>query len=332
MPDFKQMNSSHKPTIIFMGTPEFAVPSLEILFQHGYSIKAVLTAADKPAGRGREIKSSPVKNAAIKNDIPVLQPTNLKDDNFIRQLKSLKPDLFVVVAFRMLPREVWEIPPLGTFNLHASVLPQYRGAAPINWAIINGETRTGVTTFFIDEKIDTGKIIDSRAIAINPGDTAGSLHDKLKILGAELVLKTVEKIAKDSYELKDQDQLMESESKLKKAPKIFKEDCRINWKLPVKDIQNFIRGLSPLPGAFTTLVSPEGKGWIIKIFQSDISEPDNKHQNEQASILTDGKNFLKVDLSGGTLDILEIQQEGKKKMKVDEFLRGFKISDNWSLK
>jgi methionyl-tRNA formyltransferase len=326
------MKNSHKPTIVFMGTPEFAVPSLEILVHHGFPVMTVVTAADKPAGRGQEIKSSPVKNFAVENNIPVLQPTNFKDKNFIEQLKSLNPDLFVVVAFRMLPKEVWEIPPMGTFNLHASLLPQYRGAAPINWAIINGEKRTGVTTFFIDEKIDTGKIISSISISIEPDDNAGLLHDKLKILGADLVLETVEKIAQGSCELKDQYQLVGDETELKKAPKIYKEDCRINWQLPVVDIHNFIRGLSPYPGAFTILESPQGKSWIIKTFRSEIIERDHRPENVQPLILTDYKNFLKVSLFDGILNILEIQQEGKKKMKIDEFLRGFKISESWRLK
>ncbi len=315
--------------IVFMGTPDFAVPSLDILIKNGYDIAGVITAPDKPAGRGRKISYSPVKKYALSNDLPVLQPQNLKDENFINLLKSLKPDIQVVVAFRMLPGAVWEIPPLGTFNLHASLLPQYRGAAPINWAVINGEKETGVTTFFINEEIDTGKIILSEKVEITPNETAGELHDKLMMAGANLVLLTVDSIINNKYSLTNQSELTGETVSLKKAPKIFKEDCRIDWTKSVNEIYNFIRGLSPYPGAFTELVLPNDKTLLLKIYRAEkpgtCKEDIIKDKDlSPGKIQTDGKSYLKISCKNGFINITEIQQEGKRIMKTEEFLRGFK--------
>ncbi|OQX78486.1 MAG: methionyl-tRNA formyltransferase [Bacteroidetes bacterium 4484_249] len=320
--------------IIFMGTPDFAVPGLDILMKHGYNIAGVVTAADKPAGRGRKIKYSPVKKFALENNIPVFQPTNLKENDFVKKLKSLKPDLFIVVAFRMLPKVIWQIPKFGTFNLHASLLPQYRGAAPINWAIINGEKETGVTTFFIDEKIDTGKIIFTEKTEIGEDENAGDLHDRLMEMGAGLILKTVRAIENRDFKLIDQDNLNIQSSNLKPAPKIYKDDCKINWNRNTNDIYNFIRGLSPYPTAFTKLVAPDKTTRIVKIFKAgkiDYKPENFQPENLPGSIYTDGKNYLKVYCNDGLLDIEEIQMEGKRRMKMDEFLRGFSINNEWKM-
>jgi len=318
--------------IVFMGTPDFAVPSLDILVKNGYNIAGVITAPDKPAGRGRKISYSPVKKYALSNNLLVLQPQNLKDENFINRLKSLKPDIQVVIAFRMLPKAVWEIPPLGTFNLHASLLPQYRGAAPINWAVINGEKETGVTTFFIKEEIDTGKIILSEKVEITPNETAGELHDKLMMIGANLVLLTVDSIINNKYSLTNQSELTVEAASLKKAPKIFKEDCRIDWTKSVNEIYNFIRGLSPYPGAFTELVSPNHKTLLLKIYRAEKTETCKEDiikdkDLSPGKIQTDGKGYLKISCKNGFINITEIQQEGKRMMKIEEFLRGFSINN-----
>lgn len=319
------------PKIVFMGTAEFAIPSLEILIQNGYPIPAVITAPDKPAGRGQKIKFSPVKDHAIKSNLTVLQPENLKEESFIGQLKGMNPDIFVVVAFRMLPKAVWEIPLLGTFNLHASLLPQYRGAAPINWAIINGEKETGVTTFFIDDQIDTGKIIESKRIEINSDDNAGSLHDKLMMIGAELVLETVNKISNGQFELKDQDQLIQSGMELKKAPKIFRDDCKISWDEPVEKIHNLVRGLNPYPGSFTQIASPEGRLYDLKVFETFVVEDNQIPNHSFPQLKTDGKTYLQVICRNGIIGISKLQQEGKRRMNTEEFLRGFSISENWKI-
>ena len=308
-----------------MGTASFAVPSLEVLLRKGYSISAVVTAPDKPAGRGQKIRYSPVKVFATENNIPLLQPEKLKDETFVTSLQKLKPDLQIVVAFRMLPKIVWEIPTLGTFNLHASLLPQYRGAAPINHAIINGENETGVTTFFIDEKIDTGKIILRDKTDINDHESAGELHDRLMILGADLVLKTVKLIESGKPLLTDQ----ESEEKileLKPAPKIFREQCLIDWKWEVRQINNFIRGLSPVPCAFSRVELRSGMIKNIKIFSCEIKEPGNPAENP-GNISSDGKTYLEVSGKDGLILPGKIQVEGKKAMHISDFLRGFDPND-----
>ena len=306
--------------IIFMGTPEFAVPSLEILLEHHFNVVAVITAPDKPKGRGRQLAASPVKEAAMAHGLPILQPTNLKDSAFVEELKSYQADLQVVVAFRMLPEVVWDMPTIGTFNLHASLLPQYRGAAPINWAIIHGETETGVTTFMIRHEIDTGSILFQEKEPIHPEDTAGTLYERLMQKGAQLVLKTVEAISRDDYTLIPQ----KTEGlELKSAPKIQKETCEINWHLPAGKVRNFIRGLSPYPAAFTTLSTPQGDK-NCKIYKTSLMGiKDEKLQ--PGAIKTDNKTYLYIQTADELLSIDELQLEGKKRMPVQEFLKGNKL-------
>lgn len=312
-----------------MGTPHFAVPSLDLLVKSGYTVVAVITAPDKPAGRGRMISSSPVKEYALKNNLNVLQPTNLKDPAFIQFLESFHADLQVVVAFRMLPDVIWKMPRLGTFNLHASLLPQYRGAAPINRAIMNGETETGVTTFFINENIDTGSIIFTERIKIEDNDTAGSLHDRLMYAGAQLVLKTIETIAGGHVTIVSQELLISKTPEIKTAPKIFKEDCRIDWHRKTRDIHNFIRGLSPFPAAFTTIHSISGESLNVKIYASSLTFDVEKNfistDYNPGTIHTDQKTFLHVSCADGLISIRELQLEGKRRMDVKEFLKGFKL-------
>jgi methionyl-tRNA formyltransferase len=300
--------------IVFMGTPDFAVASLNALFEAGYDISGVVTAADKPAGRGQKLQESAVKKYAVEKGLKVLQPLKLKDPEFIEELRSLKADLQVVVAFRMLPEIVWNMPRKGTINLHASLLPNYRGAAPINHAIINGETESGVTTFFLKHEIDTGDVIFSEKVAIAEDDSAGDLHDHLMEAGAGLLLKTVKAIAEDNY--KEQPQL--SSDELKHAPKIFKEFCKIDWNQPVKTIYNLIRGLSPYPTAFTELNDK-----TIKIFKARYEE--TTPENVPGEHVTDGKTFLKFAAKDGFISLLDLQYEGKKRMMVDEFLRGMRL-------
>lgn len=303
--------------IIFMGTPEFAVPSLQILVENGYNIVAVITAPDKPQGRGKKIIPSPVKQFALDKGIPVLQPTNLKSPSFLDELHSYRADLQVVVAFRMLPEAVWSMPPKGTFNLHASLLPQYRGAAPINWAIINGETETGVTTFMIKHEIDTGNILFQEKEPILPEDTAGTLYERLKQKGSQLVLKTVEAIASNNYKLAPQP---DANQHLKTAPKIQRETCQINWNQPAEQIRNFIRGLSPYPAAWTTLKMQAGeKNCKIYAVSHTGLQDDTLKPGE---IKTDHKHYIHVQTSDFLLAIEELQLEGKKRLFVQDFLRG----------
>lgn len=317
--------------IVFMGTPDFAVPSLDILVQHNYKIVGVITAPDKPAGRGQQLHQSAVKKYAVEKNLAVLQPEKLKNADFINELKALEPNLFIVVAFRMLPELVWQMPEYGTFNLHASLLPQYRGAAPINWAVINGEKETGVTTFFLQQEIDTGNIILQEKINIEDEDNAGSVHDKLMNIGSQLVLKTVKSIEENTVVACPQSMVDSQQLTIRHAPKIFKETCLIDWNKPALKIHNLIRGLSPYPTAFTHL---DGKA--LKIFASQISQWSivNSHLKEPTSIdhqrlsidyKTDNKTFLSFKCADGYLDVLELQLEGKKRMKVDEFLRGHKF-------
>lgn len=302
--------------IVFMGTPEFAVESLRALVGSRHTVVAVVTVADKPAGRGQSVQSSPVKKFAAEHGITVLQPLKLKDPDFLHQLKLLNADLFVVVAFRMLPVEVWNMPPLGTINLHGSLLPQYRGAAPINRAIMNGENKTGVTTFFLQQEIDTGNIIMQTEIPISPDETAGELHDRMMITGAETLAKTVDLIADGKADAIPQDGFLKEHTSLKQAPKIFKEDCRINFDQSLEDVHNFIRGLSPYPAAWTML---ENK--TLKIFRGhkEVQKVDSTELWK-----TDGKTYLKFRCNNGWYHCSEVQLEGKKRMEITEFLRGWR--------
>ena len=297
-----------------MGTPEFAVPSLQSLVESNSNVVAVVTVPDKPAGRGQKQTASPVKIYAESQGIPVLQPEKLKNPAFLEELKSYDADLQVVVAFRMLPEVVWSMPSKGTFNLHSSLLPQYRGAAPINWAIINGETESGVTTFFIEKDIDTGKIIFQDKEPISPDDNAGTLYERLMRKGANLVVKTVEAIALGSY---PQEPQSEPEN-IKAAPKIFRETCEIDWNKPAVEIHNFVRGLSPYPAAWTTL-----NGLSCKVFKTRIT--DIKGDSQQGEYNTDNKSYLHFRTGDGWLAIEELQIEGKKRMAIGDFLRGYKL-------
>jgi len=312
-----------------MGTPEFAVSSLDILFKCGYEIVAVITAPDKPAGRGKKLSESPVKQFALQTGLNLLQPKNLKDPGFIQKLKNLNADLQIVVAFRMLPEIVWKMPKLGTFNLHASLLPQYRGAAPMNWAIINGETESGLTTFFLDKLIDTGEIIFNEKILISSDETLGELHDEMMIKGAELVLKTTKAIQEGNVKLTKQNVLLSSEIEIKPAPKIHKTDCKINWNNDCLKIYNLVRGLCPYPAAFSEFVSIDNKRIIFKIFK--VSVEDKNHKLLSGTILTDNKSFLKIAVNDGFINIIELQLAGKNKMNVFDFLRGFKVPENWQV-
>jgi len=292
-----------------MGTPDFAIPSLKALIESEHIISAVVTGADKERGRGQKLTYTPVKEFALKYNIPVLQPEKLKDPNFILQLKDLNADLYVIVAFKILPMEVFTLPSKGSFNLHGSLLPKYRGAAPIQWALINGEKETGVTTFMLEDKVDTGNIIIQEKINIDNDDDFGTLHDKLSILGAETVLKTVELISKGNAELKRQDDMLASP-----APKISKELTEINWEKSAEEIHNLIRGLSPFPGAYFKFANKVIKIFKTIIIQAQELSPGQIRQSKDSLIVGCGKNSLKV---------LELQQEGKKRMKIEEFLRGF---------
>ncbi|TKB99838.1 methionyl-tRNA formyltransferase [Pedobacter cryotolerans] len=300
--------------IVFMGTPDFAVASLSALQQADLTIVGVVTAADKPAGRGQKLNESAVKKYAVENGLRVLQPLKLKDPAFIEELKSLEADLFVVVAFRMLPEIVWQMPSKGTINLHGSLLPQYRGAAPINHVIINGEEETGVTTFFLKQEIDTGDIIFTDSVAITDTETAGTLHDKLMVVGANLLVKTVKAIEADDY-----NEVPQPESdELKSAPKIFKDYCKIDWNQNNQTVYNHIRGLSPYPTAFTTLNDKN-----FKIFNA---EPEDKEPGiSTGAFLTDGKTYLKFATKDGFIKVTDVQFEGKKRMLIDELLRGMRL-------
>jgi len=300
--------------IVFYGTPEFAVPSLKILVENGWQVSGVVTAPDKPQGRGRKVNYSPVKEYAIEAGLRILQPTNLKSDEFQLELREINPDLQIVVAFRMMPVSVWSYPKLGTFNLHASLLPAYRGAAPINWAIINGEKETGLTTFFLQHEIDTGEVIFQEAEPIADQDNVGSLYERLMNKGGKLVLKTVEAIAENKVQTKPQ---IYSEN-LPKAPKIFKEDCEIDWNKSAKEIYNFVRGLSPYPTAWSKI-----NDLVFKIYEVDFEIA--KHNNPPAYLATDNKSHLKLACADGWILLEEIQLEGRKKMKVKEFLNGYKL-------
>lgn len=308
-----------------MGTPDFAVASLEKIIESGQNVLAVVTAPDRPAGRGQKLMPSAVKEAALKHNIPVLQPEKLKSEEFIAELKNINADMFVVVAFRMLPEIVWNMPKYGTINLHGSLLPQYRGAAPINWAVINGEKETGVTTFFITHEIDTGNILEHRKISISEKDNAGTIHDQLMIVGAELLAETIGKIERNEIKAQPQDNFI-GKQELKHAPKIFRETCKIDWNNSTEKIYNLIRGLSPYPAAYSDL-SEEGKELVsIKIFETEKEEILKQVQNKPPGhIETDGKTYLRVFTNDGSLSILSLQYPGKKRLSIEEFLKGNKI-------
>ena len=305
-----------------MGTPGFAVASLDALIRDEQHVIAVITSADKPAGRGRKIRTSPIKDYALSQNIPVLQPEKLKSPAFLAELQDLQPDLLVVVAFRMLPEQVWKLPPMGTINLHASLLPQYRGAAPINRVLMNGETETGLTTFFIEKEIDTGKIILQETVPVDPDEDAGSLHDKMMNSGAALLVRTVRAIAGGNPPLIDQAALIRKQEVLKTAPRIFTEDCRVDWDQETEVVYNHIRGLAPYPAAWTMLKNQAGEEKILKIFaaEKEILPVDEK----PGTLLTDDENALEIACNNGIIRLTRIQLEGKKKMDTPEFLRGLK--------
>lgn len=310
--------------IVFMGTPEFAVASLDAMNKHSkHEIVGVVTVPDKPSGRGQNLSESAVKKYAREQHIPVLQPEKLRDSNFLNTLKSWNADLFVVVAFRWLPREVWSIPEYGTINLHGSLLPQYRGAAPINRAVMNGETETGVTTFLIDKEIDTGKILLSERISIASDENAGSVHDRMMVVGANLLLKTVDGLAAQNIVPKSQETLMSNSENLKSAPKIFREDCQIDWNQEAQTIYNQIRGLSPYPGAFTTLKNENGAIRTLKIFQ--VADHFLENENNLSGTLKIDKSRLFIACKNALLELLDVQIDGKKRMKTADFLRGIDI-------
>lgn len=304
-----------KLRIVYFGTPEFAVPMLEALLFSSHEIVGVVTAPDKAAGRGMALRESEVKQCALKHDLKILQPEKLKDENFVEALRALKADLFIIVAFRMLPEAVWNMPRLGTINLHASLLPDYRGAAPINWAIINGEKETGVSTFFLQHEIDTGNIIFQEKIAIEAEETAGSLYEKLMFLGTKVLKQTVDAVAKGDYPQTPQAHILE----VKKAPKIFKADCELDFNKSAMALHNFVRGLSPYPAAFFKY-----QGKTIKVFVSKAETAT--HHLKIGEIISDEKSFLKIACADGFLHLLELQLEGKKRMEVSAFLRGFSFT------
>ncbi|HQR91965.1 MAG: methionyl-tRNA formyltransferase [Sphingobacteriia bacterium 39-39-8] len=302
--------------IVFMGTPEFAVASLDALVSAGCQIVGVVTAPDKPAGRGMKLMQSDVKKYAVEKGLHLLQPEKLKNPEFLTELKGLQADVQVVVAFRMLPELVWNMPPMGTINLHGSLLPQYRGAAPIHWAVINGEAQTGVTTFKLQHAIDTGDILLQDSFAIGPDETTGDVHDRMKLIGASLLVKTITGLATGN--IKEQPQaLLANPAELKHAPKLFTENCQINWNRPVQEVHNFIRGLSPFPGALSKL---DGK--ILKIYR--CAKDYTKTNLATGTVVTDGKTVLKFATEDGFIQVLELQLEGKKRMLVTDFLRGYR--------
>ena len=306
--------------VVFMGTPEFAVASLDAI-NKVHEVVGVVTVADKPAGRGKKIRFSAVKEYALKNDLQILQPEKLKDEEFVSSLKSLGADLFVVVAFRMLPEVIWNMPPKGTINLHGSLLPDYRGAAPLNWAIINGDSKTGATTFFIEKEIDTGKIIDKVEIEITKNMNVGDLHDRLMLKGADLLVHTVNNISQGKVTGIPQAELMTDQ--IKEAPKIFKDTCRIDWNKSNSEVHNHIRGLSPYPAAWSVLIDSDGKELGLKLFKTIKTESNLTAGN----IITDGKGLMQIGCGSGSLQILELQIAGKKRMDIKSFLNGVKLDD-----
>lgn len=316
--------------IVYMGTPDFAVESLRALVEGGYKVVGVITMPDKPVGRhGSVLQASPVKQYAQSVGLPVLQPEKLKDEAFLEALRAWEADLQIVVAFRMLPEVVWNMPRLGTFNLHASLLPQYRGAAPINWSVINGDTETGVTTFFLTHEIDTGKIIRQKHLLIADTDDVGTVHDALMHLGAGLVTETVDLILKDRIEAIPQETFYRDAAELRPAPKIFKDTCRIDWNQPVKKVYDFIRGLSPYPAAWTELVAPDGSRLMLKIYQAEKHPAE--HTLAPGTICTPQKGMMDIAVADGYLRLLSLQLAGKKRVGVKDFLNGYKQIDSYTV-
>ncbi len=313
--------------IVFFGTPDFAVESLSRLVDGGYNIAAVVTMPDKPAGRGRQLQQSDVKRYAVEHGLPVLQPVSLKDEAFIQELRSCDAQLFIVIAFRMLPQAVWQMPPLGTFNLHASLLPRYRGAAPINWAVINGDTETGVTTFFLKHEIDTGDVIQQRSCPIGRQDNVEDVHDRLMVMGADMVLETVDAIIAGTVKPIPQDQMLTAGQQPTPAPKIFKDTCRIDWSHPAEQVYNHIRGLSPYPAAWTVLVDENGtEVTTLKVYRTDEPKPFTGSERPTAGTISSDRKHLSVACGDGWLEVTSLQQSGKKRMDTDAFLRGFTLS------
>lgn len=310
--------------IVYMGTPEFAVAPLRLLVEGGYQVAGIVTMPDKPAGRGHKLQASPVKQYALEQGLPLLQPEKLKDEDFLERLRAWQADLQIVVAFRMLPEVIWNMPRLGTFNLHASLLPRYRGAAPINWAVINGDTETGVTTFFLKHEIDTGEVIRQERIPIAGTDNAGIVHDRLMVLGARVVQETVDDILAGNVHPVPQEKLPQP-AELLPAPKIFKDACRIRWKQPVKRIYDFVRGLSPRPSAWTELHMPGGQAIALKLFETEARlEP---HGFFPGTIKTDGKTYLHIAAADGWVAVRSLQLPGKKRLETGELLRGFRLPE-----
>lgn len=312
--------------IVFMGTPDFAVASLDAMVKAGMDVVGVITAPDKPAGRGKKLRQSPVKEYAVEQNMHLLQPTNLKAPEFVAELQALQADLQVVVAFRMLPEVVWNMPPKGTINLHGSLLPQYRGAAPINRAVMNGETVTGVTTFFLQHKIDTGNIIFKEETPVGPNETAGDVHDRLMEIGAGLIVKTVKAIAAGDYTETPQDSI--APGHIHEAPKIFREDCKIDWNRESTNVWNHIRGLLPYPAPWSALLSPEGETIDVKIHDA---RPADRKTGSAGTVLVDG-NELFVGTANGSIQVLQMQLPGKRKMQVTDLLNGFPIDNRWHFK
>ena len=315
--------------IVYMGTPEFAVESLKRLVEGGYNVVGVVTMPDKPMGRhGSVLQGSPVKLYAGSQGLKILQPVNLKDEAFVEELRSLQADLQIVVAFRMLPEVVWNMPKWGTFNLHASLLPQYRGAAPINWAVMNGDTETGITTFFLKHEIDTGDIIQQVKVPIADTDNVEIVYDKLMMLGGDLVLETVDKILDGTVSAIPQEEIIRSETELRPAPKIFKETCRIDWNKGVKGVYDHVRGLSPYPAAWTELCVPEGSRQVLKIYETE--KQFMEHTLPVGMVDTDGKTYFRIAVKDGYVNLLSIQLAGKKRMSVGDFLRGYRhVEKTW---
>lgn len=311
--------------ILFFGTPEFAVASLDAIIAEGCNVAAVVTMPDKPAGRGHKMFRSPVKEYAVAHGIEVLQPVRLKDDEFVGRLREINADLFVVIAFRMLPAVVWQMPRLGTFNLHASLLPRYRGAAPINWAIINGDTQTGVTTFFLKQEIDTGDIIDREAVEILPDDNVGTLHDRLMELGAKLTLRTIRAICNGTLTQLPQDEITDEQPSA--APKIFKDTCRIDWHRPAVDIHNLVRGLSPYPAAWTELIADDAEPLSVKIFSTEVLADGAAAEPGSFTVDRDGNIIVATADGRGRLKILSVQAQGKRRMYAPDFTRGLRAAN-----
>ena len=320
---------SKKLRIVYMGTPDFAVAPLRRLVEAGYHVVGVVTMPDKPAGRGLHLQQSAVKRYAVEVGLPVLQPEKLKDPQFVETFRALRPDLGIVIAFRMLPEIIWSMPELGTFNLHASLLPQYRGAAPINWAVINGDTETGITTFFLKHEIDTGEVIQQVRVPIADTDNVGIVHDKLMMLGGRLVVETVDAIIAGKVKPVPQEE-MAVVGELRPAPKIFKDTCRIDWNMPVKRIYDFIRGLSPYPAAWTELVQPDGTVVVLKIFETEKME--QPHRFSPGTLQTDGKTYIRISGTDGWISVRALQLPGKKRLKTDELLRGFKLTEDYKVR